>query len=42
LYIYFTPYEIAPYAAGFPTFKIPFTQILNIIDEEGEFWKAFN
>ena len=42
LYIYFTPYEIAPYAAGFPTFKIPFKDIMSIINTQGEFWKAFN
>lgn len=42
LYIYFTPYEIAPYAAGFPTFKILFNEISSIIDIEGEFWKSFN
>jgi hypothetical protein len=42
LYIYFTPYEIAPYAAGFPTFKIAFKDIMNIINTEGEFWRAFN
>ena len=42
LYIYFTPYEIAPYAAGFPTFKIPFVEIMELIDQEGEFWEAFH
>lgn len=42
LYIYFEPYEIAPYAAGFPTFKIPFTEIMNIINTKGEFWRAFH
>jgi len=42
LYIYFTPYEIAPYAAGFPTFRIPYTAIMNIIDTAGEFWQAFH
>ena len=42
LYIYFYPYEIAPYAAGFPTFKIEFDKISNIIDVNGEFWRAFN
>lgn len=42
LYIYFFPYDIAPYAAGFPTFKIPFKDIMNIINTQGEFWKAFN
>jgi hypothetical protein len=42
LYIYFTPYEIAPYAAGFPTFKIPYNQIDTIINKEGPFWRAFH
>jgi hypothetical protein len=42
LYIYFTPYEIAPYAAGFPTFKIPFKDIMNTINTQGDFWKSFN
>lgn len=42
LNIYFYPYEIAPYAAGFPTFKIPFKDIMGIIDVNGEFWRAFN
>jgi Protein of unknown function (DUF3298)./KWG Leptospira. len=42
LYIYFYPYDIAPYAAGFPTFKIPFEDIISIIDVNGEFWRAFN
>ncbi|MBV7272064.1 WG repeat-containing protein [Clostridium sp. PL3] len=42
LYIYFQPYEIAPFAAGFPTFKIPYKEILNIINVNGEFWKSFH
>ncbi|GAA0719572.1 hypothetical protein GCM10008905_07800 [Clostridium malenominatum] len=42
LYIYFEPYEIAPYAAGFPTFKIPYSKIMYIINTEGEFWRAYN
>ncbi|MCM0647936.1 WG repeat-containing protein [Clostridium swellfunianum] len=42
LYLYFTPYEIAPYAAGFPTFKIPFKDIMSIINTQGSLWKAFN
>ncbi len=42
LYIYFAPYEIAPYAAGFPTFKIPFKDIINIVNTQGRFWRAFN
>jgi hypothetical protein len=42
LYIYFTPYEIAPYAAGFPTFTIPFSEIDQIINKTGAFWRAFH
>ncbi|OSB14910.1 WG repeat-containing protein [Clostridium botulinum] len=42
LYIYFYPYEIAPYAAGFPTFKIPYKHIIDIINEAGAFWMSFN
>jgi hypothetical protein len=42
LYLYFTPYEIAPYAAGFPTFKISFADIMTIIDVNGDFWRSFH
>ncbi|PYE49074.1 WG repeat-containing protein [Paenibacillus barcinonensis] len=42
LHLYFNPYDIAPYAAGFPTFTIPFSQIMDIINTEGTFWKAFH
>jgi hypothetical protein len=42
LNIFFTPYEIAPYAAGFPTFAIPFEQLNGIINTEGGFWKSFH
>jgi hypothetical protein len=42
LYIYFPPYEIGPYAAGFVTFKIPFAQIEGMINKKGNFYKAFN
>ncbi|WP_458414714.1 WG repeat-containing protein [Schinkia sp. CFF1] len=42
LYLYFEPYEIGPYAAGFPTFTIPFTEIKDIINFQGEFWQAFH
>lgn len=42
LFIYFAPYEIAPYAAGFPTFKIPYQEIMNIIDTQGQFWQSFH
>lgn len=40
LVIYFTPYEIAAYAAGFPQVVIPFADIKDIIDLNGSFWKA--
>ncbi|NMO95680.1 WG repeat-containing protein [Paenibacillus lemnae] len=42
LHLYFNPYDIGPYAAGFPTFTIPFAQIKDIIDMEGSFWRAFH
>lgn len=40
--IYFPVYEIAPYAAGMPMFHIPYSEIMDLIDTEGDFWKAFN
>lgn len=42
LFVYFPPYEITPYVAGFPTFEIPFTEIMDIIDKKGAFWQAFH
>ncbi len=42
LVIYFDSGAIAPYAAGFPEFKIPFKDINSIINMEGSFWKAFH
>ncbi|MGD6774875.1 WG repeat-containing protein [Sutcliffiella horikoshii] len=42
LFLYFTPYEIAPYAAGFPTFEIAFKEINSIIDKKGAFWRSFH
>ncbi|MBM6861415.1 DUF3298 domain-containing protein, partial [Clostridium saudiense] len=33
LYIYFQPYDIGPYAAGFITFKIPFSLIEGIMEK---------
>lgn len=42
LVIYFDSGAIAPYAAGFPEFKIPFKDINRIIHTEGSFWKAFH
>ncbi|PKM47829.1 MAG: hypothetical protein CVV03_01220 [Firmicutes bacterium HGW-Firmicutes-8] len=40
LEIYFYPYEVGPYAAGFRMFKVPFTEIRDLIDIQGEFWAA--
>lgn len=42
LLIYFDEYEIAPYAAGMPEFYIPYSEIMDLIDTEGDFWRAFN
>ena len=42
LKIYFQPYEIAPYAAGFPEFKISYDKIIDIINKSGEFWEAYH
>jgi hypothetical protein len=41
LAIYFEPYEIAAYAAGFPTFIIPYKEIMEIINKDGVFWRSF-
>ncbi|MGC5325989.1 WG repeat-containing protein [Brevibacillus sp. SYSU BS000544] len=41
LHIYFYPYEIGSYAAGFITFPIPLDQLKQIVDTDGEFWKSF-
>lgn len=42
LYIYFPPYEIGPYSAGFVTFKIKLDDIKGMINKNGEFFKSFN
>lgn len=42
LVIYFTPYEIAAYAAGFPEFEIPFDELDGCINKKGAFWRAFH
>ena len=42
LYLYFEPYEIAPFAAGFPTFRIPFSELDSLINKNGEFWRSFH
>lgn len=41
LTIYYDSGAIAPYAAGFPQFEIPFADIMNLIDTDGAFWKSF-
>ena len=42
LVIYFYPYEIAPYAAGFPEFEISFDDLAEYLNTNGDFWKAFH
>lgn len=42
LILYFEPYEIAPYAAGFPEFTVPFADVRDVIDNKGSFWLSFN
>ncbi|MDP4094012.1 MAG: WG repeat-containing protein [Bacillota bacterium] len=42
LSVFFSPYEIAPYAAGFPQFDIPYGQLADIIDTKGAFWNSFD
>lgn len=42
LYLYYTPYEIGPYAMGFVTFKIPYTALKSVINEKSAFWQAYH
>jgi hypothetical protein len=42
LNVYFNPYEIAPYVAGFPNFSIPFEEINDLINQDGDFWRSFH
>ena len=42
LNLYFVPYDIAPYVAGFPTFTIAFEEINSILDKNGDFWRSFH
>jgi hypothetical protein len=42
LTIYFYPYDIAAYAAGFPEFVIPFEELGDYLNTEGAFWKSFH
>ena len=40
--LYFAEYEIASYAAGLPEFLIPYSDLKEYINAEGDFWKSFN
>ncbi|MGD8192162.1 WG repeat-containing protein [Brevibacillus ginsengisoli] len=40
LNIYFYPYEIGPYAAGFITFTIPLDSLKDEVNVNGEFWQS--
>jgi hypothetical protein len=40
--IYFYPYEIAAYAAGFPEFEITFEELKDFINKDSAFWKSFH
>lgn len=42
LTVYFEPYEIQSYAAGFQTFDIPWGQLSDLIDTNGAFWNSFD
>jgi hypothetical protein len=42
LTIYFDTGTVMAYAAGFPKFEIPFQDIMDMIDTNGSFWKAFH
>ncbi len=41
LEIIYQAYEIAPYAAGQPSFTVPWVKLEDVIDKEGPFWKAY-
>jgi hypothetical protein len=40
--IYFYPYDIAPYGEGFPEFAIQLGDIMELINTDGELYKAFH
>lgn len=40
LILYWYPYDIGPYAAGFPTFLIPWEDVRDLIDRDGAFWRG--
>ncbi len=41
LEIYYQVYELAPYAAGQPSFTIPWIKLEDILDKDGPFWQAY-
>lgn len=42
LTLYFDSTAIAPYAAGFPEFAVPFSDIEALLNKDGAFWKSFH
>lgn len=42
LTLYFDSTSIAPYAAGFPEFAVPFSSIDSLLNKDGAFWKSFH
>ncbi|MDF2628918.1 MAG: repeat-containing protein [Symbiobacteriaceae bacterium] len=42
LTIYYVPYEIASYAQGFIEFAIPWSEISELTETNGPFWKSFH
>ena len=40
--VYYAPYEIASFAAGFVEFEIPYGQLTSILDTKGAFWNSFD
>ena len=40
LKIYYQQYDIAPYAAGFPTALIPYDKLSNYMNKESDFYKS--
>lgn len=42
LILYFYPYDISPYAAGFPEFEIPYDALKDLINYDGGLWKSFH
>ncbi|HLN60320.1 MAG TPA: RsiV family protein [Symbiobacteriaceae bacterium] len=42
LTIYYRPYEISSYSRGFVEFTIPWSEISDLIDTNGPFWRSFH